>query len=212
MITSTFGLDADNVRVSAPYVGGGFGSKGVPHAHVVLAVMAAKALPGVSVKLALTRQHMFSLVGYRTPTVQWVQLAADASGHLSGLAMDVVEQTSRIKEFAEQTAVASRTLYAAANRRTTHRLAALDVPVPSWMRAPGEAPGMFGPEVALDELAEACGLDPVEIRSAMTSMSSRSRGNRSPAGTSSSACARVPAGSVGRIETIGLVGARLTGG
>ncbi len=74
------------------------------------------------------------------------------------------EQTSAIKEFAEQTAVASRMMYTAASRRTTHRLAALDVPVPSWMRAPGEAPGMFGPEVALDELAERLGLDPIELR------------------------------------------------
>jgi xanthine dehydrogenase YagR molybdenum-binding subunit len=78
--------------------------------------------------------------------------------------MDVVEQTSRIKEFAEQTGVPTRMMYAAPNRRTTHRLAKLDVPVPSWMRAPGECPGMFGPEVALDELAERLAIDPVELR------------------------------------------------
>jgi xanthine dehydrogenase YagR molybdenum-binding subunit len=93
-----------------------------------------------------------------------MQLAADRSGRLQAIAIDVVEQTSRIKEFAEQTGVPARMMYAAPNRRTTHRLAALDVPVPSWMRAPGECPGMFGPEVALDELAETLGIDPVEIR------------------------------------------------
>ena len=109
-------------------------------------------------------QQMFSLTGYRTPTIQRVQLAADRDGRLRGLALDVVEQTARIKEFAKYTGVASRTMYAAPNRRTTHRLAALDVPVPAWMRAPGECPGMFGPEVAMDELAAELRTDPVELR------------------------------------------------
>ncbi|SMC47865.1 xanthine dehydrogenase family protein molybdopterin-binding subunit [Kibdelosporangium aridum] len=163
-LAKVFGLHKEQVRVVCPYVGGGFGSKGMPHAHVVAAAMAARALPGRPVKLALTRQQMFSLVGYRTPTIQRVRLAADRAGRLSAIALDVVEQTSRIKEFAEQTAVATRMMYAAPNRATSHRLAALDVPVPSWMRAPGECPGMFGPEVAMDELAEHLGIDPVELR------------------------------------------------
>ncbi|MFC0111301.1 xanthine dehydrogenase family protein molybdopterin-binding subunit [Kibdelosporangium aridum] len=163
-LAKVFGLHKEQIRVVCPYVGGGFGSKGMPHAHVVAAAMAARALPGRPVKLALTRQQMFSLVGYRTPTIQRVRLAADRAGRLSAIALDVVEQTSRIKEFAEQTAVATRMMYAAPNRATSHRLAALDVPVPSWMRAPGECPGMFGPEVAMDELAEHLGIDPVELR------------------------------------------------
>ncbi|ONI84903.1 xanthine dehydrogenase [Saccharothrix sp. ALI-22-I] len=158
------GLAPERVHVIAPHVGGGFGSKGTVHVHVIIAALAAKAVPGTPVKLALTRQQMFSLVGYRTPTIQRVRLGCDADGRLAVVAVDAVGQTARIKEFAEQTAVPSRTVYAAPNRRTTHRLAALDVPVPSWMRAPGECPGMFGPEVAVDELAIACGLDPVEFR------------------------------------------------
>src|SRR5947209_18992173 len=93
-----------------------------------------------------------------------MRLAADHRGQLSAIAIDVVERTSTIKEFAEQTGTPTRMMYASPNRRTTHRLAGLDVPVPSWMRAPGECPGMFGPEVALDELAEALGIDPVELR------------------------------------------------
>ncbi|MCW2717054.1 xanthine dehydrogenase family protein molybdopterin-binding subunit [Pseudonocardia sp.] len=161
---TVFGLDPVRVRVVCPYVGGGFGCKGNPHAGVVLAAMAARAVPGRPVKLALTRQQMFSLSGYRTPTIQRMQLAAGRDGRLDAIAIDVVEQTSRIKEFAEQTGTATRTMYAAPNRRTTHRLAALDVPVPSWMRAPGEAPGMFGPEVAMDELAQLLDIDPVELR------------------------------------------------
>ncbi|MFJ4675537.1 xanthine dehydrogenase family protein molybdopterin-binding subunit [Kitasatospora sp. NPDC088783] len=163
-LAAVFGLDEAKVRVICPYVGGGFGSKGEPHVNTVLAAMAARAVPGRPVRLVLTRQQMFALAGYRTPTIQRCVLAADRDGRLTALAVDVVEQTSRIKEFAEQTGVPARMMYAAANRRTTHRLAALDVPVPSWMRAPGVCPGMFGPEVALDELAERLGLDPIELR------------------------------------------------
>ena len=163
-VAPLFGLDAEQVRVVSPHVGGGFGSKGTAHAHVVLASMAALVLPGRAVKLALTRQQLFFLAGYRTPTVQHIRLGADLDGRLDAISVDAVSQTSRIKEFAEQTAVAARMMYAAPNRRTTHRLARLDVPVPSWMRAPGECPGMFAAEVAMDELADACGLDPVELR------------------------------------------------
>ena len=159
-----FGLDPARVHVTAPHVGGGFGSKGTPHAHNVLAALAALTVAGRPVKFALTRQQMFSLAGYRTPTIQRIRLGADREGRLTAIVHDVVEQTSKIKEFAEQTAVASRIMYAAPNRRTTHRLATLDVPVPSWMRAPGETPGMYAGEAAMDELAVACGLDPIELR------------------------------------------------
>ncbi|MFF7329578.1 molybdopterin cofactor-binding domain-containing protein [Streptomyces sp. NPDC008150] len=164
VLASLFGLDEERVRVVCPYVGGGFGSKGEPHVNVVLATLAARAVPGRPVRLALTRRQMFTLVGYRTPTIQRCRLGADSTGTLTALSVEVVEQTSRIKEFAEQTGVPARMMYATPNRRTTHRLAALDVPVPSWMRAPGECPGMFGPEVAMDELAELLGMDPVELR------------------------------------------------
>ncbi|MGH3099130.1 MAG: xanthine dehydrogenase family protein molybdopterin-binding subunit [Streptosporangiales bacterium] len=163
-IAPVLGIDKDRIRVVAPHVGGGFGSKGTAHAHVILAALAAQRAEGRPVKLALTRQQMFFLAGYRTPTIQHVRLAADDSGHLTAVSNDVVEQTSRIKEFAEQTAVPTRELYAAPNRSTSHRLAALDVPVPSWMRAPGECPGMFAPEVAIDEIALASGIDPIDFR------------------------------------------------
>ncbi|WP_243789315.1 xanthine dehydrogenase family protein molybdopterin-binding subunit [Saccharopolyspora gloriosae] len=164
-IAPVLGLEPERIRVIAPHVGGGFGSKGTAHAHNILAALAARMAGGRPVKLALTRQQMFALVGYRTPTIQRVRLGADRDGTLSVVAHDVIEQTATVQEFAEQTAVGTRTMYAAPNRRTTHRLAALDVPVPFWMRAPGEAPGMFATEVAMDELAEACGLDPIELRS-----------------------------------------------
>ncbi|OWM08879.1 xanthine dehydrogenase [Mycolicibacterium peregrinum] len=157
-------LEPEQMRVVAPHVGGGFGSKGAPHAHDVLALLAAQRSGGRPVKLALTRQQMFALVGYRTPTIQRLRLGADKSGRLTALVHDVIEQTSTVKEFAEQTTVTSRKMYASPNRRTTHRLAALDVAVPFWMRAPGECPGTFAAEVAMDELAVACHLDPIELR------------------------------------------------
>jgi xanthine dehydrogenase YagR molybdenum-binding subunit len=163
-LAAVFGLDPDRVRVISPYVGGGFGSKVYTHPDVILAVLAARLVPGRPVKLALTRQQMFTTVGYRTPTIQRIQLGADTGGRLTALAHDVAEQTSKLKEFAEQTAVASRVMYGAPNRRTTHRLAALDVPPPTIMRAPGEAPGMFAIESAMDEMAITCGLDPIEFR------------------------------------------------
>ncbi|MCP2279728.1 xanthine dehydrogenase family protein molybdopterin-binding subunit [Nocardia amikacinitolerans] len=159
-----FGLEPEQVRVIAPHVGGGFGAKGAPHAHNVLAVMAARRSGGRPVKVAVTRQQMFALVGYRTPTIQRIRLGADRDGTLTALSHEVVELTSAVKEFAEQTALVSRMMYATPNRRTSHRLAPLDVPVPFWMRAPGECPGMFAAEVAMDELATACGIDPIELR------------------------------------------------
>jgi xanthine dehydrogenase YagR molybdenum-binding subunit len=163
-LAKVFGLADENaVRVIAPHVGGGFGSKGTPRPIVIIAAMAAKAV-GRPAKLSATRQQMFVFVGYRTPTVQHLRLGADANGRLVAVAHEVVEQTSTLREFAEQTAVASRMMYASPNRKTTHRLVRLDVPTPSWMRAPGEAPGLYALESAIDELAVAAGMDPIELR------------------------------------------------
>src|SRR5260221_3081923 len=162
-VATAFRLPPERVRVIARYVGGGFGSKSFAHPHVILAVMAAQAA-GRPVKLALTRQQMFALVGYRTPTIQRMRLGADRDGRLTAIAHDVVEQTATIHEYAEQTAVPTRMMYAGPNRRTTHRLARLDVPVPTIMRAPGDGPGMFAVTAAMDELALACRLDPIELR------------------------------------------------
>jgi xanthine dehydrogenase YagR molybdenum-binding subunit len=162
-IASVLGLPPERVRVVAPHVGGGFGSKGTTRPHAILAALAARAV-GRPAKVALTRQQMFDLTGYRTPTIQRLRLGADADGRLTAIAHDVVEQSSTVVEFAEQTATPTRVMYAAPARRTTHRLTRLDVPTPSWMRAPGEAPGMFALESAMDELAIAAGIDPIELR------------------------------------------------
>jgi xanthine dehydrogenase YagR molybdenum-binding subunit len=162
-IAKLFGLEFAQVRVISPHVGGGFGSKGLPRPNVALAAIAAKVVER-PVKVATTRQQMFAYTGYRTPTIQRLRLGADADGRLQAVSHEATEQTSRLKEFAEQTAICSRWMYAAEHRRTAHRLVALDVPTPSWLRAPGECPGMYALESAMDELAHAAGIDPIELR------------------------------------------------
>jgi len=163
VVAKTFELDPERVHVIAPHVGGGFGSKGQPRPTVVATVMAAKVARR-PVKMAVTRQQMFSLTGYRTPTIQRLRLGAGSDGRLVAIGHEVYEQSSTVQEFAEQTAVGTRMMYACANARTSHRLVRLDLPTPSWMRAPGECPGMYALESALDELAIACGIDPVALR------------------------------------------------
>jgi xanthine dehydrogenase YagR molybdenum-binding subunit len=162
-VSKILGVDSGRVRIISHHVGGGFGSKGTPRPNVILAALAAQAL-GRPVKLALTRQQLFTMVGYRTPTIQRVRLGANADGTLTALVHEAFEQSSTIKEFAEQTTTCSRVMYASPNRRTAHRLVRLDVPTPSWKRAPGEAPGMFALESAIDELAVAAGMDPIALR------------------------------------------------
>lgn len=163
MIATALGLPPEQVRVVARHVGGGFGSKGTTRPQAVLAALAARAV-GRPVKIVLTRQQMFDVTGYRTPTIQRLRLGADAQGRLTALEHVAYEQSSTLIEFAEQTAVPGRVMYATPALRTTHRLVRLDVATPSWMRAPGECPGMYALESAMDELAYAAGLDPVELR------------------------------------------------
>jgi xanthine dehydrogenase YagR molybdenum-binding subunit len=162
-IAAVLGLEPGRVRVVSPHVGGGFGSKGTTRPSAILAAMAARAV-GRPVKVALTRQQMFTLTGHRTPTIQRVELGATADGRLTAVAHDVIEHTATRTEFAEQTAACTRVMYGTPAMRTTHRLARLNVPAPSWMRAPGETPGMYALESAMDELAVELGMDPVELR------------------------------------------------
>jgi xanthine dehydrogenase YagR molybdenum-binding subunit len=162
-IASVLGLPPERVRVISPHVGGGFGAKGTTRPHAILAALAARAA-GRPVKVALTRQQMYALTGHRTPTIQHMRLGATADGTLTAVAHDVIEHTAIRTEFAEQTAVCTRVMYATPAMRTSHRLARLNVPAPSWMRAPGETPGMYALESAMDELAVAVGIDPIELR------------------------------------------------
>ncbi|MEV0567232.1 xanthine dehydrogenase family protein molybdopterin-binding subunit [Dactylosporangium sp. NPDC050588] len=163
VLAGLFELPPSAVRVVNEHVGGGFGGKAATAANTVLAAMAARFV-GRPVKLSLTRQQVFALGGYRTPTIQRIRLGASAQGELLAIGHDAVSQTSQLAEFVEQSAVLSRHMYAAPNRLTTHRVVALDVPTPGWMRAPGECPGSFALESAIDELAFAGNWDPVRFR------------------------------------------------
>ncbi|MCK7625524.1 xanthine dehydrogenase family protein molybdopterin-binding subunit [Streptomyces sp. RS10V-4] len=162
-LAALFKLGTDQVTVVSEHVGGGFGSKGTPRPHVVLAALAAR-YTGRPVKLAVPRRHMPAVVGHRTPTVQRVRLGAGPDGTITALAHETLSHTSTVTEFVEQAAIPARMMYTSPHSRTVHRVTALDVPTPSWMRAPGMCPGMYALESAVDELAVALGADPVELR------------------------------------------------
>ncbi|HWA74079.1 MAG TPA: xanthine dehydrogenase family protein molybdopterin-binding subunit [Polyangiaceae bacterium] len=162
-LAAVFGLEESNVRVISRYVGGGFGSKGSPWSHLALGVLAAREV-GRPVKLVVTRQQMFSLVGHRPRTIQKLSLASDKQGRLLAMRHEVTSDTSRFDEFSEPSALQTRMLYDCANVATSHRLVRLDIPSPTFMRAPGEASGTYALECALDELAYAAKIDPLELR------------------------------------------------
>ncbi|WP_329335544.1 xanthine dehydrogenase family protein molybdopterin-binding subunit [Streptomyces sp. NBC_01352] len=161
-LANLFSLDPASVRVRSEHVGGGFGSKGL-RAHQVAAVMAATVLQR-PVRVVMTRRQMFSLAGYRSPTRQRLRLGADADGRLRALEHRCLSLTSTVHEFVEPGAGPARTMYDADAHHTANHVVRLDVPTPTWMRAPGEAPGSFALESALDELAGKLGIDPIELR------------------------------------------------
>lgn len=162
-IARTLRIDPERVRIVTPYVGGGFGSKLGIHAEAILSALAARSL-GQPVKVVMTRQQVFQLVGMRPTTSQRVRLGAGLDGRLAAIGHEVDMYTSPRWEYAEQTGVTTRSLYAAPNRLTRHRLTPLDLPRGEDVRAPGEAPGLLAVESAMDELAHALGMDPVELR------------------------------------------------
>ncbi|MGG7570120.1 xanthine dehydrogenase family protein molybdopterin-binding subunit [Streptomyces sirii] len=161
-LAKLFSLDPASVRVRSEHVGGAFGAKGI-RVHQILAAMAATVLDR-PVRVVMTRRQTFSLVGYRSPTAQRVRLGADSDGRLRAFDHQGQSLTSTVHEFVEQSAGFGRPLYDADAHHTVNRVVPLDVPTPTFMRAPGEAPGSFALESALDELAEKCGMDPIALR------------------------------------------------
>ncbi len=162
-VAELFGLKPKDVTVLSPFVGGGFGCKGSTWANVVLAAMAAKHVRR-PVKLVLSRQEMCSNVGFRPQTRQQVAIGARKDGTLTALSHASVNPTALFAEFAEPCGLLTRMLYACPNVKTTHRLVKLAMGAPTVMRGPGAAPGLFALESALDELAVALKMDPVELR------------------------------------------------
>lgn len=162
-LATTFGLPEERVRVVCEFLGGGFGGKLSARPHTVLAAIAADRV-GRPVKLVVKREQMFTSIGYRPANVQRVRLGADHDGHLTAVVHDAVLGTAAHEEWVEQSAAMTRMLYACRSRRTTHRAVRLNLDTPTIMRAPGEAPGSFAIESAIDELADKLGLDPIELR------------------------------------------------
>ena len=164
-LAGLFGIDTGKVRVICPYVGGGFGCKGSTWPPAVLAAMAARVV-GRPVKLVVTRAQMFTSNGYRPRTLQRMRIAADAEGRLVALRHDGFTQMSQpsLGEFAEPVGLATEMLYACPNVAVTHRLVPTHASLPTYMRAPGLASGNFALESAMDEMATALQLDPLEFR------------------------------------------------
>jgi xanthine dehydrogenase YagR molybdenum-binding subunit len=161
-LCSVFDKNADDVRVMSPFVGGAFGAGLRPQYQVVLAVLGALALER-SVRLVLTRQQMYGL-GYRPATIERLALGAKADGTLDAITHEAIAVTSQFEEFSRNDTGWAAQLYKSANAKYVHRLARLDVPTSSDMRAPGAATGVYALESAMDELAVALKLDPVELR------------------------------------------------
>ncbi|MBC7547987.1 MAG: xanthine dehydrogenase family protein molybdopterin-binding subunit, partial [Polaromonas sp.] len=162
-VANTLQIPKAQVRIVSRYIGGGFGGKLPIYGDVILAALAARQLQR-PVKTALTRQQMFHVTTHRSDTVQRLQLGAGTDGVITAIGHQAWSHSARFDNFYEPTAMATRSLYAGAHRKTRHRSLPLDLPVADSTRAPGEAVGMLGLECAMDELAHALKMDPVELR------------------------------------------------
>lgn len=162
-IVQAFHLDEKNVKVIAEYVGGGFGSALRTWPHEIATLIAAKKLKR-PVKLVLSRDQMFTMVGYRPMAWQKIGIGATKEGKLTGITHEAIGNTSSYENFTEGIVNVSRFLYDCPNVNTSYKLLPLDLNTPIWMRGPGEATGCFALESALDELAYKLNIDPIELR------------------------------------------------
>ncbi|HEU0081582.1 MAG TPA: xanthine dehydrogenase family protein molybdopterin-binding subunit, partial [Bradyrhizobium sp.] len=162
-VATTLKISVEDTRLISPFIGGGFGGKLWVNADAILAAIAARQLKR-PVKIALTRQQIFHVTTHRSDTIQRLRLGTDRDGRILAIGHDVFSGNLASEQTYEGAALQTRTLYAGPNRLTRHRLAPLDIPVASSMRAPGESVGLMALESAMDELAEKLGLDPIELR------------------------------------------------
>ena len=176
-IARTLGIPTDNVHLECPYTGGGFGCKGSTWSHVILAAMAAKVV-GKPVKLTLERPQMWGPVGGRPTTVQQIKLAATQDGKITGVQHDVIVHTSLMEDFLEPSADQTRMLYASEACATSHKMVDMNLGVATFMRAPGESTGTAALETAMDELALALKMDPVQLR--LTNYAEKDPGSDKP--------------------------------
>ena len=162
-LARTFNIRKEDVRIITRYIGGGFGSKLPYYFEATLAAMGARMLER-PVKVAMTRPQLFHMTTHRSASEQRLRLGANPDGRLTAYGQDALVQTASFDQYVEPVMLAARTLYAAPNRLTRHRLAKLDLPRSDSMRAPGDAIGIMALECAMDELADRLNLDPVELR------------------------------------------------
>jgi xanthine dehydrogenase YagR molybdenum-binding subunit len=162
-IAGLFGIAPNNIHIRSPFLGGGFGCKGLVKGPQVLGILAAK-LVGRPVKLVLRREQMYGPVGHRSPSRQRLRMGASGDGQLAAIEHHAKIATSSFDDFYEPAADASHTLYASPAIATSHEAVRLDSGTPLFMRAPGEATGSLALESAIDEMAQACGMDPLAFR------------------------------------------------
>jgi len=162
-IAGLFGIAPANIHIRSPYLGGGFGSKGLMSGPQVLGILAAKMV-GKPVKLVLSRQQMYGPVGHRSASRQRLRIGIDGDHRLTAIDHHAKVATSSFDDFYEPAADASHTLYAAPAIATSHEAVRADTGTPLFMRAPGEATGSLALESAIDEAAFACGVDPLAFR------------------------------------------------
>ncbi|EKK5220785.1 xanthine dehydrogenase family protein molybdopterin-binding subunit [Cronobacter sakazakii] len=161
-LAKTFGIPVENIRVRSPFIGGGFGSKLFLRSDAVLAALGARATQR-PVKVMLPRPFIPNNTTHRPATIQRVRIGAHNDGRITAIAHE--SWSGNLPGGPTETATnQTELLYAGANRHTGLRLAELDLPEGNSMRAPGEAPGMMVLEIAMDEMAEKLGIDPVEFR------------------------------------------------
>ncbi len=164
MLATAFGLPPEQVRAICPHTGGGFGGKAFPKWYTLFAAAAAR-LAGRPVKLVLSRAHVCTMTGYQPATRGQIQLGAAADGQLTALRHNTVNVTSTTEDYVEFATEAARRMYAAPAFETYQRVEEISIGTPTVLRAPGGgAPGMWALESAMDELAHALGMDPLELR------------------------------------------------
>ena len=162
-LAEAFGLKEDNVRVVCKYIGGAFGCKGAAWPHVFIAAVAAKFL-GKPVRFVLEREQMYGGIGFRPATRQRVRLGASPDGKLAVQMHEGTSAANRKDNYVEAFTVATRHMYASPALKLAQKIVRLDTQSPTFMRAPGETPGMFATESAMDEMAAALKLDPIQFR------------------------------------------------
>jgi xanthine dehydrogenase YagR molybdenum-binding subunit len=161
-LATTLGVDKEKIHLMSPFIGGGFGGKLFLRADAVLAAFGAKAAKR-PVKVALPRPFVINNTTHRPATIQRIRIGAERNGKITAIAHE--SWSGDLPGGGLETAVnQTRLLYAGANRMTAMRLATLDLPEGNAMRAPGEAPGLMALEIAIDEMAEKVGMDPIEFR------------------------------------------------